>query len=140
MKKGLRPGLPCREDPKTESLVRIAALMKKGLRRSGKPGREGQGHSVRIAALMKKGLRQAWPAEMILRKNSLVRIAALMKKGLRRRPALPRRPSNRILVRIAALMKKGLRHAKPFHKLSFPFSRPNCCPDEEGIKTRLGLP
>jgi len=44
----------------------------------------------------------------------------------------------RFIVRIAALMKKGLRPYSSRGGSSHVSKRPNCCPDEEGIKTSEG--
>jgi len=65
-----------------------------------------------------------------------VRIAALMKKGLRLEGGRLITRLNPWSVRIAALMKKGLRLVSMLEQIERKnFPRPNCCPDEEGIKT-----
>ena len=90
-------------------MVRIAALMKKGLRLRSCPACRALSHAgVRIAALMKKGLRLP-RQDLIQRPGHSVRIAALMKKGLRRPATTGFDRYRAIKVRIAALMKKGLR-------------------------------
>jgi len=57
--------------------------MKKGLRLPRQDLIQRPGHSVRIAALMKKGLRRPATTGFDRYRAIKVRIAALMKKGLR---------------------------------------------------------
>jgi len=89
---------------------------------------------------MKKGLRQPGYVADVQKKIHQVRIAALMKKGLR--PRRNRQPDGQagVRVRIAALMKKGLRPGFEVTPRRLLEGRPNCCPDEEGIKTFPVLP
>ena len=88
---------------------------------------------------MKKGLRQLSFPFSPDRPSAGVRIAALMKKGLRPITFFPGSIFPSLHVRIAALMKKGLRlNLEITTKTDFIITSPNCCPDEEGIKTPAG--
>jgi len=137
MKKGLRRGSTGFPPSGRPSLVRIAALMKKGLRPARPVLHHGISHStaVRIAALMKKGLRHLRPTAGLACRHDFVRIAALMKKGLRLQDFRPTAGLACRQVRIAALMKKGLRRREGQGDRRADTQSPNCCPDEEGIKT-----
>ena len=97
-------------DDDTVARVRIAALMKKGLR-----------HISGLRAGMAQARPNCCPDE----------------EGIKTRNRARERTRTRASVRIAALMKKGLRLAAVGPRTHLRAGAgPNCCPDEEGIKTR----
>jgi len=84
MKKGLRPGREGQPNRRADSQVRIAALMKKGLRRrGGHPGRKGQADCPNCCP-DEEGIKTMTGPFLFRITATEVRIAALMKKGLRR--------------------------------------------------------
>jgi len=90
---------------------------------------------------MKKGLR-LYPVPGVPQHmgDAEVRIAALMKKGLRHNPVRNALEYQHAVCPNCCPDEEGIKTPKSANSaLPRPFSCPNCCPDEEGIKTPLQI-